>query len=148
MFFQFWRGACVSLLALGCGPPIETKSLPVPASFSLKAVSGDAQSGSISHAAHDDLVLQVCDLGGNPIALPAVMVDWRVSSGVASLLWSRTLTDMNGQTSNTLTFGSSEGQVVIGATIHSTDVSSQFTATALPLDVSGLLRQSCPGWSD
>jgi len=77
----------------------------------LQIVSGDGQNGGAYLPATAPLVVQLT-VNGAPVANQTVT--WNVAGGQATLASTTTQTDINGQTSNTFTYGAA-GDVVIGA---------------------------------
>ncbi|HEY3738841.1 MAG TPA: Ig-like domain-containing protein [Bryobacteraceae bacterium] len=77
------------------------------------AVGPPAQLSLISGSVGHPLTVQATDASGNPVE--GVSIVWTVTSGAASLGANPTVTDAQGESSNTVTFGKTPGPVMIRA---------------------------------
>lgn len=100
-----------------------TASPGAPAQVTV--VSGDSQAGTAGGALPAPLVVKVTDQYGN--AVPGVTITWSSSDG--SLASTTSVTDANGLAQNTLTLGTSAGQLTITAEVTG-QVEAIFTETA------------------
>ncbi len=95
---------------------------------SISKASGDAQNGATSNALTNPFVAVVRDANNNVIS--GVTVNWAVTAGGGSLSSASNATDVAGQSTSTLTLGSSTGSNTVTATINATAISTTFTANA------------------
>ncbi len=92
-----------------------------PEPFSLSLVSGNNQKADANKALSNPLVVSVKDNKGLPLS--GVSVAWNVTSGGGKVTNTTTLTNANGQASNTWTIGASGTQTVT-ATVKKADGSN------------------------
>ena len=103
----------------------------VPTSFAL--ISGNGQSAQAGASLTSPLVVAVLGSGSSPLS--GQTVNWSVTpAGSATLGNSSTITDSNGQASNTLTFSSTaSGTVQVKATLAGSSLTPvTFSVTAVP----------------
>jgi adhesin/invasin len=139
------NGQASMTYTLGATPGQESISASVPgvataAMFTATAVpagpaaiaivSGTGQTAPAGQALAAPLVVKVTDVGGFPVA--GVSVNWTATNG--TITPQSTTTDAQGQTSASLTLGTTAGPATAIASITSgtTTKSVTFTATALP----------------
>jgi len=100
-------------------------------SATLAATSGNNQTGAIGSTLVP-FVVQVSSSQTTAKGLSQVPVQWRVTSGSGTLAAATTLTNANGQATNSLTLGGEAGSVTVTATIPgSGSVTASFTAHAI-----------------
>jgi uncharacterized protein with beta-barrel porin domain len=104
------------------GTAVATFNLTSTLTRTLSIVSGDGQSGPTDAILTGPLVVLAQDNGANA---NGVTINWSVSSGDASVS-TPTLTGINGQSANAVTFGSVPGPVIVTAT-RSDDVTAMVT---------------------
>jgi uncharacterized protein (TIGR03437 family) len=95
------------------------------AAAGIRKVSGDGQTALIGTVFGSPLVVKVVDANGN--AATGVLVTFAVTAGSATL-GSATATDSTGQTSTTVTAGSSAGAITVTATTAGFSTSFSLTA--------------------
>lgn len=99
----------------------------VPAA--ITKVSGDAQSATVGQALANPLVVRVANAGN--AGLQGITVNWTVNLGGGSLGSATSVTNAEGEASNTYTVGAAAGANAIGAAVaDNTAVNTQFDATA------------------
>jgi uncharacterized protein with beta-barrel porin domain len=92
------------------------------------ALSGNNQTGVAGNALQP-FVVQLSAPSGSSGGVSGVPVNWRVTQGGGTLASAQTITDANGQSSNTLTLGPSAGTNIVTATVAGSGTIT-FTATA------------------
>ena len=98
-----------------------------PVGGSLTAVSGSGQFATVNKTFSAPLVVKAADAAGSPVN--AAPITWAVTSGSALLSGSSTLTNTSGESSITVTAGSTTGVVVITATWSAASTSGGSTSS-------------------
>lgn len=98
----------------------------------VRIASGDGQSGSVSTALSEPLVLYVGDQFDNPF--PGQQIEWLITSGSGTLSTSLSVSDAAGLASTFLTLGPTPGDVSVLARFPGAQSGPRatFTATAIP----------------
>ncbi|MCZ6917089.1 MAG: Ig-like domain-containing protein, partial [Gemmatimonadetes bacterium] len=103
----------------------------VPTPTSLTVVSGDLQSGTVSSALGQPLVVRVDDQNG--ATMSGIGITFAVTWGDATPSSPTANTNASGQASTDLTLGTTSGPITVSATVTSkTSVTTTLTATADP----------------
>jgi len=105
-------------------------------SATIAIMSGNHQTGPVGQRLSSDLAIRVTDASGSGVRHQDVT--WTVTSGSAVLGSSSTRTNPHGNTSNSLTLGSTTGPVTVTASAGSLG-SVTFQATAEPGSVASLV---------
>ncbi len=128
----------------GTATGTTTATAVAAAASSLVAVSGDAQTDTVSKTLKNPLVVKVTDRFGNPKS--GVTVAW-VRTGFGTLSAPSTTTGTDGQTSVTYAFGTRVGTETVTASVAGITVSPTFTLTAVAAAPSGVTIVSGDGQS-
>jgi len=116
-------------IAVGVGCSNDDGVNPNPTPATMTAASGNNQTGTTGAALNQPFVVIVRDAGSAP--MEGVTVLWTVVSGGGTLGAATSMTDAQGQASNTYTVGGTAGTNTIEAAVQSnTAIKVAFTATA------------------
>jgi outer membrane protein OmpA-like peptidoglycan-associated protein len=99
-----------------------------PATITVLSGNGQSQTPTLGFGA--DLVVNVTDNWGNPVA--PTQIDWSVESGSANLSVANSMTDSSGDAVVGLTAGTVAGPVSITAIVDSTILTTDFSETVIP----------------
>jgi plastocyanin len=114
------------------GSPVSfsaTAQPGIPAGFEL--LDGNNQSGDVGTPFGEPLKVEMFDQFNNPV--PGETVNWNLISGSAILSAPSSVTQANGNSSITATFGAASGEIVIQAVPGNGLSAVNFNATANPL---------------
>jgi 5-hydroxyisourate hydrolase-like protein (transthyretin family) len=131
--FTFWTlgpgigGNTAQAIVSGVGEAIFTATASAGDPAAIRIVSGNGQGGQAGTRLANDLVVQVTDAEGNPVA--GVTVTWRVESGGGSVTPRTANTASDGRASTAWTLGSRVGEQVVEASAPRAG-SVSFAATA------------------
>lgn len=110
----------------------------------LQIVSGNNQTGPAKSAAKSALAVQLL-ANGTPV--PNQTVTWTVTSGLATLSASSSVTDSNGNASVNFTYGANSGVISIQASVPGSQVTFNATSALPKLEILSGNNQSGPAGS-
>ncbi|MBI3327338.1 MAG: hypothetical protein HYZ81_11635 [Nitrospinae bacterium] len=124
-------GLIAGLVGCGGGDGGGGANLIAAGSIQLSVVSGDGQRGVVGQPANEPLVVAVGDGPNRP--LPGISVTFVVLTGAATVSPATALTDINGQATTHVTFGTTPGPVRVQAQLEGEGIAPVgFTITGIP----------------